>query len=461
MSESILIVDDEPAILNSLSKILEDEGYQVTVAKSGYDALKSISTEQPDLVLLDIMMPELNGLETLKRAREQFPKLQVMMMSGHGTIETAVTAIKLGAYDYIEKPLSLESVTLRVRRALDQRRLEEENITLRTKVERRFELVGNSPAMQKLRQLIATAGPTSGRVLISGENGTGKELVARAIHHESPRADRPFVAVNCAAIPENLIESELFGHERGSFTGATTQKRGQFEQADGGTLFLDEIGDMSLNTQAKVLRALQEQQFHRVGGNKLIKVDVRVIAASNKNLAKEIERGSFREDLFYRLNVLPIQVPPLRERKDDIPPLVRHFLRAHADEQGLKAKEITPEALEVLQNYEWPGNIRELRNLIERLMIMVQGAVIEASHATAFLQSRSGAVPAAQPSGGLVARPFDSLRDARNAFEKEYIGRKLRDHNWNVSRTADDLKIERSHLHRKIKLLNIELRGEG
>src|SRR5687768_4333655 len=341
MAESILIVDDEPSILNSLSNILEDEGYQVAVAKAGPEALKLISTDSPDLVLLDIWMPEMDGLETLKRAREQTPKLLVVVMSGHGSIETAVKAIKLGAYDYIEKPLSLENVTLRIRHALDQRRLEEENQSLRTKVERRFELVGSSPAMQRLRQLIATAGPTNGRVLISGENGTGKELVARAIHVASPRRDRPFVAVNCAAIPENLIESELLGHERGAFTGATAQKRGQFEQADGGTLFLDEIGDMSLNTQAKVLRVLQEQQFMRVGGTKLIKVDVRVIAASNKDLAQEIGKGNFRDDLFYRLNVLPIEVPPLRERREDIPLLVRHFLHAHAEEQGLKPKDIT------------------------------------------------------------------------------------------------------------------------
>jgi two-component system nitrogen regulation response regulator NtrX len=463
MSESILIVDDEPAILNSLSKILEDEGYQVVVAKSGHEALKVISNEVPALVILDIMMPEMDGLETLKRAHEQAPQLQILMMSGHGTIETAVRAMRLGAYGFIEKPMTLENVVQQVRHALETHRLEEENITLRSKLERRFELVGQSPAMQKLRQLIATAGPTSGRVLISGENGTGKELVARAIHHQSPRADHPFVAVNCAAIPENLIESELFGHERGSFTGATTQKRGQFEQADGGTLFLDEIGDMSLNTQAKVLRALQEQQFHRVGGSRLIKVDVRVIAASNKNLAKEIEKGTFREDLFYRLNVLPIQVPPLRERRDDIPALVRHFLRAHAEEQGLKVKEMMPDAHEALKSYDWPGNIRELRNLIERLMIMVPGPTIEASHAMAFLQSRSTVQPttAPQPTSGLLTEKYDSLRDARNAFEREYIGKKLREHNWNVSRTADDLQIERSHLHRKIKLLNIELRGEG
>jgi two-component system nitrogen regulation response regulator NtrX len=462
MAETILIVDDEPGVLNSITKILEDEGYQVGVAKSGPEALKLIAGDPPALVMLDIWMPEMDGLETLKRIREQAPKVQVMMMSGHGSIETAVKAVKLGAYDYIEKPLSLENVTLRVRHALDQRRLEEENLNLRTKVERRFELVGTSPAMQRLRALIATAGPTSGRVLISGDNGTGKELVARAIHLQSPRRDKPFVAVNCAAIPETLIESELLGHERGAFTGATQQKRGQFELADGGTLFLDEIGDMSLSTQAKVLRVLQEQQFTRVGGSRLIKVDVRVIAASNKNLAKEIEKGNFREDLFYRLNVLPIDVPPLRERREDIPLLAKHFLRTHAEEQGLKVKEIEQEALEVLEQYDWPGNIRELRNLIERLMIMVTGPTIEAAHVSVFLQAKPGVQAVAPAStSALAAKSFDSLRDARNAFEREYISRKLREHNWNVSKTAEDLKIERSHLHRKIKLLNVELRPEN
>src|SRR6184192_2742701 len=395
MAESILIVDDKPSIFNSLSSILEDEGYQVAVAKAGPEALKLISTDSPDLVLLDIWMPEMDGLDTLKRAREQAPRLLVVMMSGHGSIETAVKAIKLGAYDYIEKPLSLENVTLRVRHALDQRRLEEENLSLRTKIERRFELVGTAPSMQRLRRLIATAGPTSGRLLISGENGTGKELVARAIHQQSPRHSHPFVAVNCAAIPETLIESELFGHERGSFTGATTMKRGQFEQADGGTLFLDEIADMSLSTQAKVLRALQEQQFTRVGGTKLLEVDVRVLAASNKELLKEIEKGTFRDDLFYRLNVVPIIVPPLRERREDIPLLIRHFMKVHAEEQGLRMKEISPEAMAVFQQYDWPGNIRELRNLIERLMIMVPGPIIDPAQVGLSLQARP-AGPATQ-----------------------------------------------------------------
>jgi two-component system nitrogen regulation response regulator NtrX len=387
-----------------------------------------------------------------------------MMMSGHGSIETAVKAIKLGAYDYIEKPLSLENVTLRVKHALAQYRLEQENRSLRTRVQRKFELVGHSPAMQQLRQLIETAGPTNSRVLIGGENGTGKELVARAIHEHSARADKPFVAVNCAAIPETLIESELFGHEKGSFSGATSMKRGQFEQADGGTLFLDEIGDMSLNTQAKVLRALQEQQFTRVGGTRLMKVDVRVLAASNKDLLKEIEKGTFRDDLFYRLNVVPIVVPPLRERREDIPLLIRHFMKMHAEEQGLRMKDVSPEAMETFQQYDWPGNIRELGNLVERLMIMVPGNVIDATQAGLALQVRPAAAPSqpAVPSTSpILSQAYDSLRDARNAFEKEYIGRKLREHHWNISRTAEDLKIERSHLHRKIKLLDVEMRPEA
>ena len=465
MSAAILVVDDEEAIRTSLRSILEDEGYDVSVAANGVEALKIYGTDPPDLMILDIWMPEMDGLETLRRLRDLVPNTQVMMMSGHGSIETAVKAIKLGAYDYIEKPLSLENVTLRVKHALDQHRLEQENRSLRTKVERKFELIGHSPAMQQLKQIIETAGPTNSRVLIGAENGTGKELVARAIHQHSGRATRPFVAVNCAAIPETLIESELFGHERGAFSGATTMKRGQFEQADGGTLFLDEIADMSLSTQAKVLRALQEQQFTRVGGTKLIKVDVRVLAASNKDLLQEIDKGTFREDLFYRLNVVPIVVPTLRDRREDIPLLVKHFLRVHAEEQGLKLKQVSPEAMDVFMQYEWPGNIRELRNLIERLMIMVPGPVIEASHASVALQVRpqlsaAQSAAGAQPANTLLTRPYDSLRDARNAFEKEFIARKLREHHWNISRTAEDLKIERSHLHRKIKLLDVEMRPE-
>ncbi|MCA9470873.1 MAG: sigma-54 dependent transcriptional regulator [Nitrospirales bacterium] len=457
MAESICIVDDEPAILNTLSSILEDEGYQISVAKSGTEVLKFVRSDPPDLIILDIWMPELDGLETLKRLRQQHPALLVIMMSGHGSIETAIKATKLGAYDYLEKPLDLEKVTILVRNALHQRKLEEENLNLRIQVERRFELVGSSVSMSRLRELIEMAAPTNSRVLISGANGTGKELVARAIHLHSPRHSRPFVEVNCAAIPETLIESELFGHERGAFSGATSMKRGKFELADGGTLFLDEIGDMSMATQAKVLRVLQEQQFTRVGGTKLLNVQVRVIAASNKDLAEEIEKGTFREDLYYRLNVLPIMVPTLRERRNDIPELAQHFLRLHAEEQGLKFKELTKEAIEMLRQHDWPGNIRELRNLIERLLIMVPRPVIDAADVELFLQVRAGAANQSLTSG----KDFSSLREARNAFERELIANKLRENNWNVSKTADDLKIERSHLHRKIKLLNVELRSEN
>ena len=452
MSDTICIVDDEQPNLDGLSPILEDEGYQVTVATSGEDALQVIQREPPDVVLLDIWMPKLDGLEVLKRVREQFPNVLVIMMSGHASIETAVKATKLGAYDYLEKPLDLEKVTILVRNALRQRKLEEENINLRVKVERRSKLVGASSVMEKLRRQIAAAAPTHSRVLISGENGTGKELVARAIHLQSPRHNRPFIEVNCAAIPETLIETELFGHERGAFTGAVSQKRGKFDFADGGTLFLDEIGDMSLATQAKVLRVLEEQQFTRVGGGKLIKVNVRVLAASNKDFYQEIEKGNFREDLFYRLNVLPIDVPPLRARREDIPALTRHFLKIHAEEQGVKLKEITTEALDALARHEWPGNIRELRNQVERLMIMVPKNLIEVSDILPFMPRSFSRV------NPLDA--YDSLRDARNAFEREYITVRLRENGWNVSKTANDLKIERSHLHRKIKDLNVELRPE-
>jgi len=457
MTARILIVDDEPAILNALTGIFEDEGYDVAVAKGGVEALKLIKADPPDVVLLDIWMPDLDGIETLKRALEAIPRLLVVMMSGHGSIESAVKAIKLGAYDYIEKPLSLEKVTLLVRHALHERKLEQENRSLKEQAARRVKMVGQSEVMIELRRQIETAGPAPSRVLISGENGTGKELVARAIHLNSPRADRPFIEVNCAAIPETLIESELFGHEKGAFTGAMAARQGQFELADGGTLFLDEVGDMSLATQAKVLRVLQEQRFQRVGGTKLIKVDVRVIAASNKNLTDAIRKGTFREDLYFRLAVLQLDVPPLRERREDIPALVQHFMQVNVDEQGLRQRDITPEALDVLARHDWPGNVRELRNLVERVMIMARGPVIEASDVEPLVRQAGGFHPPQVPS----AFDYASLREARAAFEREYIGRKLRERMWNVSKTADDLKVERSHLHRKIKLLGIEVRPES
>ena len=456
MSDTICIVDDEPGILKTLSELLEDEGYQVTSAKNGADALDVIRQDPPDLVFLDIWMPDLDGLEVLKRVRHQFPNMMVIVMSGHGSIETAVQATKLGAYDYLEKPLDSEKITILVRNALHQRKLEEENLNFRIQVERHLQLVGDSSVMNKLREQIAAAAPTHSRVLIFGENGTGKELVARAIHRQSLRDQRPFVEVNCAAIPETLIETELFGHERGAFTGAVAQKRGKFDSADGGTLFLDEIGDMSLATQAKLLRVLQEQQFTRVGGNKLIKVNVRVIAASNKELRQEIEKGNFREDLYYRVNVLPIEVPPLRARREDIPALTRHFLKIHAEEQGGKLKEITTGALNVLARHEWPGNIRELRNQVERLMIMVPKTPIDVADVLPFMPgSSAGSVTWVSPT-----EAYDSLREARKAFERDYIAIRLRENGWNISKTAEDLKIERSHLHRKIKLLNVELRSE-
>ena len=457
MSDTICLVDDEPGILKTLSELLEDEGYQVTSAKSGMDALDVIRQDPPDLVFLDVWMPDLDGLEVLKRVRQQFPHMMVIVMSGHGSIETAVQATKLGAYDYLEKPLDSEKITILVRNALHQRKLEEENLNFRIQVERHLQLVGDSSVMNTLREQIAAAAPTHSRVLIFGENGTGKELVARSIHRQSLRHQRPFVEVNCAAIPETLIETELFGHERGAFTGAVAQKRGKFDSADGGTLFLDEIGDMSLATQAKLLRVLQEQQFTRVGGNKLIKVNVRVIAASNKDLRQEIEKGNFREDLYYRVNVLPIEVPPLRARREDIPTLTRHFLKIQAEEQGMKLKEITAGALNVLARHDWPGNIRELRNQVERLMIMVPTTQIDVADVLPFMPgSPAGSVTWVSPT-----EAYDSLRDARRAFERGYIAIRLQENGWNVSKTAEDLKIERSHLHRKIKSLNVEPRSEN
>ena len=454
MSGTICIVDDEIEILNTLGGILADEGYQVLTAQDGGDALNIIQAEAPDVVLLDIWMPKSDGLEVLQRVRRQCPTMVVIMMSGHGSVENAVKATRLGAYDYLEKPLDLEKITILVRNALHQSKLEAENVNLRSKVARHSKLVGASPAMETLRHQIAAAAAVHSRVLISGENGTGKELVARDIHQQSSRHRNPFVEINCAAIPDTLIETELFGHERGAFTGAVSQKRGKFDLADGGTLFLDEIGDMSVATQAKVLRVLEEQRFARVGGGKLLKVNVRVIAASNKDLRRAIAEKHFREDLFYRVNVLPIDVPPLRDRREDIPALTQHFLMLHAEEQGMKLKDIVPEALDVLARHDWPGNVRELRNQIERIMIMVPHSPIGVDDVIPFMPKGFDAHRVT-----LLDRA-DSLRAARHAFEREYIATRLKENDWNVSKTAEDLKVERSHLHRKIKLLNVELDSE-
>ncbi|MFI5303931.1 MAG: sigma-54-dependent transcriptional regulator [Nitrospiria bacterium] len=447
----ILIVDDEEGILKTLSGILSDEGYRVTTKANGRDAIQSILANPPQLVLLDIWMPDIDGIETLQKIRDFSPNLTVVMMSGHGSIESAVKAIKLGAYDYIEKPLSLEKVILIIKHALNEQKLERENSQLRKEMEKKWRLVGSSPAMNRLREQIQKAAPTLSRVLISGENGTGKELVARSIHAGSPRASQPFIEINCAAIPETLIESELFGYEKGAFTGASGQKIGSFELAHLGTLFLDEIGDMSLSTQAKVLRIIQEQRFQRVGGTKTHLIDVRLISASNKQLQDEIKKGNFREDLYYRINVIPIKLPPLRERKEDIPDLVEYFINEITREQGMKPKAFTPESLSRLMAMEWKGNIRELRNIVERVLIMSPHRVISEADLF-FLENQS------QPAAHFDFSPSEavSLKEARSFFEKKYIREMLDSNDWNILKTAEKLQIERTHLYRKMKMLGIE-----
>ncbi|HMH51097.1 MAG TPA: sigma-54 dependent transcriptional regulator [Candidatus Acidoferrum sp.] len=441
-------MDDEPAIQSALRGVLEDEGYRVTAVGSGAEAIGAVADEVPDVVFLDIWMPGLDGLETLAQLKRVRPETAVVMISGHATIETAIKATRLGAYDFIEKPLSLDKTLVTVTRALEHARLESENQSLREKLDERSQLIGETPVMRALRDQIAMAAPTNGRVLIHGENGSGKELVARAVHANSTRRERAFVEVNCAAIPEELIESELFGHERGAFTGAHARRRGRFELADGGTIFLDEIGDMSFKTQAKVLRALEEQSFERVGGKDTVKVDVRVIAASNRNLEALIRDGRFREDLFYRLNVIPIEVPPLRVRTDDIPLLVDHFIRTFSAENGKRVKTLTGEALAYFLGYDWPGNVRELRNMVERLVIMAPRPVIDAEDLPAPLRPKEG-----WAEGGEARER--TLREARDGFERAYILAELRSNDWNVTRTSERLGIERSHLYRKIKAYGI------
>ncbi|MBL0702094.1 MAG: sigma-54-dependent Fis family transcriptional regulator [Desulfosarcina sp.] len=377
MFPSILIVDDEPSILKSLGGLLSDEGFDVLMASNGYEALKVIDLESPDLVLLDIWMPGIDGIETLKEIKKDNPVIPVVIITGHGTIETAVKAIKLGAFDLIEKPLSIDKIIVTINNALNFRRLEEENQYLRKKTIEKHSIIGNSPTTVALKKQIMVAAPTDAWILITGENGTGKELVANTIHQLSSRASQPMIDVNCAAIPEELIESELFGHEKGAFTGATSKKRGKFELADKGIIFFDEIGDMSLRTQAKILRVLQEQKIQRVGSGRILSIDVRVIASSNKNLEKTIKDGRFREDLYYRLNVIPMEVPPLRDRSDDIPELINIFLDVCAIQSRTKKKSISNTALEILAGYSWPGNVRELKNLVERLVIMTDGDLID------------------------------------------------------------------------------------
>jgi two-component system nitrogen regulation response regulator NtrX len=447
MKSSVLIVDDEAGVRSALSGVLRDEGYQVEAVESGEACLDRVARAPYDVIVLDIWLPGLDGLATLERLRQRHVDAPVVMISGHGNIESAVRAIKMGAFDFVEKPLSLEKTVTVVGNAVRQRRLEAENRALRAHVDRRLAMVGESPGMAQLRDQIATAAPTNGRVLIYGENGTGKELVARSVHALSRRRSGPFVEVNCAAIPEELIESELFGHIKGAFTGALADRRGKFELADGGTLFLDEIGDMSLKTQAKVLRALQEQVVEPVGGATSVRVDVRVLAATNKDLPSEIRFGRFREDLYFRLNVIPIFVPPLRDRAEDILLLAEHFVTELAREYGRRPKRFDAGAATGLRSYRWPGNVRELRNVIERLMIMVPGDTIT----MADLSFLAGPVVAAVSVPGTIV----PLHEARDQFERDYILRALSAQQGNISRTAEALGVERSNLYRKMRSFGI------
>jgi len=446
MTNSILIVDDEAGIRESLCSILAEEGYRPEAVASAEEALAIVGRGGVDIVLMDIWLPGMDGMEALERLQASARPPVVVMITGHGNIETAVRATKLGAFDFIEKPLSLEKIIVVIKNSMARLRLEEENRRLRAELEQRYQVIGESVPMKALRQQIAVTAPTNGRVLIYGESGTGKELVAHALHVASRRSNQPFVEVNCAAIPEELIESELFGHIKGSFTGASEDKTGKFQKADGGTLFLDEVGDMSLKTQSKVLRVLEEQRFEPVGSNAAVKVDVRVIAATNKKLEEEIARGSFREDLFYRLNVIPFSVPPLRERPEDIPILARFFLSEFSSAYGRRTKELSGPALDVLMRYPWPGNVRELRNLIERLVIICPQQRIEPQHLPP--EVFRGAARSPQ-------QPYSTLHEARSAYEREFILRKLQENQWNMTHTAAALGLERSHLYRKMKTLGI------
>jgi two-component system, NtrC family, nitrogen regulation response regulator NtrX len=446
MPATILIVDDESGIRQSLGALLRDEGYEIEAVASGEECLEQIGRRNFDLILLDVWLKKMDGLETLERIQELEVAPMAVMISGHGNIETAVRATKLGAFDFIEKPLSLEKIVLVVRNALEYVRLESENRRLRAELEEKHQILGNSVPMKALRQQIALTAPTNGRVLIYGESGTGKELVARALHASSLREAMPFVEVNCAAIPEELIESEMFGHRKGSFTGASEDKIGKFQKADGGTLFLDEVGDMSLKTQSKVLRVLEEQRVEPLGSNTPVTVDVRVVAATNKKLEEEIARNVFREDLFYRLNVIPFYVPALRDRIEDIPILAAHFLKAFCEEYGKKQKEFCAPSIDVLLSYPWPGNVRELKNLVERLVIICPSPRIEPHHLPPEVFRGASKSP---------QKPYESLQEARSAYEREFVLRKLEENRWNMTKAAQALGLERSHLYRKMRTLGI------
>jgi two-component system nitrogen regulation response regulator NtrX len=469
----ILVIDDEAAIRESLRMILEYEDYAFVGASSGQEALALVQRDRPDLVLLDIKMPGMDGMEVLRKLRALDETLPVVMISGHGTTSTAVDAIKSGAIDFLDKPLSSERVIVTLQNVLKQQELRQENRELKLAMESKYEIIGESPALRAALEAVKRAAPTNATVMLLGESGVGKELVARAIHRNSPRAVQRFVQVNCAAIPEELIESELFGHEKGSFTGATEKQVGKFEQADRGTIFLDEIGDMSPKTQAKVLRVLQEQEVERLGSARTIKVDVRVIAATNKDLDEAIQRGEFREDLFFRLNVIPIVVPPLRERRGDIPLLVQHFARRIAEEHNLKPRRFDARAMEALQRYRWRGNIRELRNAVERVLIMAAGDVVHLEDLPPDIRNdapaRSGAADGiTAPAGGSAnaaasssSQPGGTLREFKDAAERAYLVQKLRENSWNISKTAELIDTPRSNLYKKLEQYGIKQEVDG
>lgn len=449
---TILIVDDEKNIRRSVEMICSGEGYQVKTAANGSEALRVLNSVPVDLVLLDIVMPATDGLTLLKQVHTKFPDVEVIMISGHATVQNAVTATKEGAYDFIEKPISKEKLLISIKNALKNRSLQRENLELRQQVSGQYVMIGESRAMQEIFEQISKVAPTNGRVLIFGESGTGKELIARAIHENSPRRDGSFIKVNCAAIPEELIESELFGSEKGAYTGATETREGKFSLADGGTIFLDEVGDMSLKVQAKVLRVLQEGEFEKVGSHKTRKVDVRVLAATNKDLGQEVQAGRFREDLFFRLNVVPIVSPPLRRHKEDIPILVEHFVDSYCRDNGYRRKQLTPEAMKSLRTYDWPGNVRELKNIIERLMIMCPSDTIDVTDLPPHIQSPTAQIPLKMESGM-------TLKELKESTEREYILATLKKNKWNVSQTAKDLDIDRTNLHKKIKSYGLSERG--
>jgi two-component system nitrogen regulation response regulator NtrX len=456
MKSRILVIDDEAEIRRSVRMILEYEGYEVIEASSGPEGVTLVERESPDLVFLDIKMPGIDGLDALQRIKASKETLPVVIISGHGTVSTAVEATKAGAFDFIEKPLATERVLVTIRNALDQTRLRDENTSLKRAVEVRHQMVGESPALRQVWDAIKRAAPTNATVLLLGESGSGKELVARSIHRNSLRSRDRFVQVNCAAIPEELIESELFGHEKGSFTGATEKQIGKFEQADRGTIFLDEVGDMSAKTQAKVLRVLQEGEVERLGSARTIKVDVRVIAATNKDLEAEIEKGNFREDLYFRLSVIPIRVPPLRDRREDIPALVRHFADLFSRDNNRRPQRFTPAALEYMQKARWKGNVRELKNTVERLIIMTPGDTIDVDDLRDVVRIDQKA-----PAGEAEKERPGTLREFKESAERTFLVGKLRENNWNISKTAEVIGTPRSNLYKKLEQYGISQEADG